>query len=32
MGFIRKRANGALAYVFMWKGKRATVESIPFEF
>jgi len=24
MGFIRKRANGALAYVFMWKGKRHT--------
>jgi len=24
MGFIRKRANGTLAYVFMWKGKRHT--------
>ncbi len=24
MGFIRKRANDTLAYVFMWKGKRHT--------
>ena len=24
MGFIRKRSNGSLAFVFMWKGKRHT--------